>query len=161
MKLNNSIIGSPGSQLFAINTIWPVNTKDSIYNQVQETEVETLLLSGNIDFSTPAEFARDELLPYLKNGKQHIFSEMGHTGDIMYQNHDAFVKTITSYYETGTANVSLYKYQTVNFEPEMSFPQMAKIAVGAIVFVILLLIGLVFLVRYFVRRRRNKKLLIL
>jgi hypothetical protein len=30
----------------------------------------------------PAEYARDELMPSLKNGRQVILSEMGHVNDV-------------------------------------------------------------------------------
>ncbi|NJO91566.1 MAG: hypothetical protein HC831_23335 [Chloroflexia bacterium] len=158
MKLNSGIIGSPGSQLFAIHEVWPVKTKDTVYNKVRETDVECLLLSGSIDFSTPAEFARNELLPYLKNGKQYILSEYGHVGDVMYKNYNAFNQAITDYYATGEADMSLYKKEKVNFEPNMSFPQIAKIAIGAVVFVILLILGFVLLIRRRRKRRRSKRM---
>lgn len=158
MKINSSIMGSPGSQLFAIHEVWPVKTKDTLYSKVQETNVECLLLSGNIDFSTPAEFARDELLPYLKKGKQHILSEYGHVGDIMYRDYNAFSKAITSYYATGNADMSLFKYEKVNFEPNMSFPQIAKIAIGAVVFILLLIVGAVLLIRRRRKKRKSKKM---
>jgi len=158
MKLNSNIIGSPGSQLFAVHEVWPVITKDTLFNQVQTSETETLLLSGNIDFSTPAEFARDELLPHLKNSKQYILSEYGHTGDIMYKNRKAFTTAITSYYSTGEADMSLYKEERVDFEPAMSFPKIAKLAIGAIVFLILLITGTILLIRRFIKRRKRKKL---
>ncbi|RPH35514.1 alpha/beta hydrolase, partial [bacterium] len=51
---------------------WPTKQLPEEFRKLQRSGVETLLLSGSIDFSTPAEFATRELLPYLKNGKQVI-----------------------------------------------------------------------------------------
>ena len=141
----------------AVAKAWQMKTKDTLYSTARNSDVESLLLSGNIDFSTPAEFARDELLPYLKNGKQYILSEYGHGGDIINRNHDAYVKAIASYYSTGEADTSGYKLQEVDFTPQMSYPQLAKIAIGSIVGGILLIIGIVYLVRYLIRRRIKKK----
>ena len=159
MKLNSHIIGSPGSQLFAVAKAWQVNTKDTLYSKPWNSDVESLLISGNIDLSTPAEFARDELLPYLKNGKQYILSEYGHVGDIMNKYHGAFVTATTSYYADGEADMSGYKSQEVDFTPQRSYPQLAKIAIGSLVGGILLIIGIVFLVRHLIRRRKKKKLM--
>jgi len=161
MKLNSYIIGSPGAQFMAVAKAWQVNTKDTLYAKPRNSDVESLLLSGNIDFSTPAEFARDELMPYLKNGKQYILSEYGHGGDIINRNYDAYVKAITSYYSKGEADMSGYKTQEVDFTPRMSYPQLAKIALGCVAGAILLVIGIVYLVRYIIRRRKRKKLAVL
>jgi len=157
MKLNSHILGSPSSQLFAVSKAWQVNTKDSIYNTSRNSDVESLLLSGSIDFSTPAEFAKNELLPYLKNGKQYILAEYGHVGDIMNREHEAFVKAICSYYSSGEPDMSAYKPRKVDFTPQMSYPQLAKIAIGSIVGAILLIIGIVFLIRHLLRRRKQKR----
>jgi len=138
MKLNSHIIGSPGAQFFAVARAWQVITKDTLYSKPRNSDVETLLLSGNIDFSTPAEFARDELMPYLKNGKQYILSEYGHGGDIINRNYEAYVKATTSYYSEGEADMSGYKSQDVDFTPQKSYPQLAKIAIGSMVGGILL-----------------------
>jgi pimeloyl-ACP methyl ester carboxylesterase len=157
MKLNSFILGSPGSQLFAVSRAWQANTKDSIYNKSRISDVETLLLSGNIDLSTPAENAKNELLPYLNNGKQYILSEYGHVGDIMNRKHEAFVKAICTYYASGEADMSAYQAQNVDFTPQMSYPQLAKIVIACAVGIILLITGIVFLIRYLVRRRKLKR----
>src|SRR4030042_1405014 len=52
------------------------------FRKAQHSSVETLLLSGSVDFSTPAEYATHELLPLISNGKQVILAEMGHTNDL-------------------------------------------------------------------------------
>lgn len=158
MKLNSYIIGSPGTQLFTVSRAWQGGTKDTLYSESRTSEVETLLLSGNIDLSTPAENARDELLPYLPNGKQYILSEYGHVSDIMNAQHVAFVKAICSYYSIGEADMSAFQNQKVDFAPQMSFPQLAKIVIGCVVGVILLIIGIFFLARHLIRRRKLKKL---
>ena len=155
MKLNNHIIGSPGSQLFAISGAWDIETKDTLYKKPLYTDVQTLMLSGNLDLSTPAEYATEELLPYLNNGKQYILSNYGHVADIMYRQHEAFVRAISSYYATGEADMSGYEQQEVDFTPVRSFPQLAKIALSVAVGVLLLITGIVFLIRFLVRRRKK------
>jgi uncharacterized membrane protein HdeD (DUF308 family) len=41
----------------------------------------------------------------------------------------------------------------------MSYPKLAKLAISGVVGALLLIIGIVFLVRYLIRRRRKKKLM--
>jgi len=53
--------------------------------------------------------------------------------------------------------MSGYKSQVVDFTPERSYPQLAKIAIGSLVGVLLLIFGIVFLARHLIRRRKKKK----
>jgi len=83
MNPPDSIIGAPASLFggFAAGS-WPINTLPAELRQVQPSDVETLLVGGSADFSTPSQFTTDELLPFLSNGEQVILSEFGHTGDV-------------------------------------------------------------------------------
>lgn len=77
------VMGSPLAQLFWLHpSKWPATVIPEEYRHVQPSEVETLLISGSVDFSTPAEYATHELLPYLKKGHQVIITEAGHTEDL-------------------------------------------------------------------------------
>ncbi len=127
MNPPDSIIGSPASLIGgpAVKG-WPGVTLPAELRQVQPSDVETLLVSGNIDFSTPAQFATDELLPFLSNGEQVILSEFGHTGDVWGMQPEATVRLLTSFYDTGVADASLYSYQPMDFHVEIGFPEMAK-----------------------------------
>lgn len=157
----NSIIGSPLSYLFwasvsdADGVTWPTNLMPQEYRQVLPTEVETLLLSGNIDFVTPVEFTTNDLLPVLANGQQVILSEMGHVGDVMYLQPEAADHLLSSFFLEGEADDSLFTYDPVNFEVGLGFPEQAKIALGGVVVLILLIIGTVWFLVHRVRRRRG------
>ena len=146
MALGESIMGSPGSQTFATMDAWPGKVLPKKFNEPQLSEVETLLVSGDIDFSTPAEFARDELLPFLPNGKQVILSVMGHTGDVMRFNPEAFNHLVTNYLKSGKVDDSRFETVPMNFEPEDRFQSMAKIGLALLVFVSILLVWLIWLV---------------
>jgi hypothetical protein len=43
--------------------------------------VETLVVSGTLDFAAPAQNATRELMPHLPSGHQLILREFGHSGD--------------------------------------------------------------------------------
>ena len=116
---------------------WPIRQLPAEYRSVQHSGVETLLLSGSIDFSTPAEFATKELLPYLKNGKQVILSEAGHVNDLLYVSPENSKLILTSFFETGVPNVSLNAYVPMDFNVSWRFSTLAKLALAAIILVVL------------------------
>jgi hypothetical protein len=115
--------------------------------------MQTLLLSGSIDFSTPPEFATNELLPYLKNGKQVILSECGHVDDVWYGNPENTRLMLTSFYNTGVADASKNSYVPMDFRVSWGFSTIAKAALAAIVLVGMIVIAVVlWLVRSVVHR---------
>jgi hypothetical protein len=118
--------------------------------------VETLLVSGNIDATTPAQWATEELLPSLKNGQQVILSEFGHTDDVWGLQPEATVHLLTTFYDTGEVDESLFTYQPMDFDVGLGFPAMAKIVLAVVV---LIIGGLVVLAWFIVRRVRRRKAL--
>ncbi len=147
-----SIIGAPFSKLLWSVSDWPTAPIPEEYRKVHQTDVETLLLSGNIDFATPAQFATKDLLPSLNNGKQIILKEMGHTLDIWTVQRSAIIRLLTSFYDTGVADESLIKYSPMDFHVSMGFPVLAKVGLIAS---IVSVAGLVFLLRFIVIRTRR------
>ncbi|MFQ5631084.1 MAG: alpha/beta fold hydrolase, partial [bacterium] len=102
VEMAESVIGSPHAQLLwgsIQQSGWPKETLSVAFTKPSKSDVETLILSGSIDFSTPAEYATDELLPYLHKGKQIILAEAGHTADIWSLDLPATIKMITSFYD--------------------------------------------------------------
>jgi hypothetical protein len=128
--------------------IWPANKIPEEYRAAQPSSVETLMLSGTLDVSTPAQNAREQLLPLLANGEQVVLSEFAHTGDLYYLQRDATRHLLTTFFATGEVDASLYRPHTVNFEPDWGFPLLAKLAVGGAVLALILAL---FLLRWFVK----------
>ncbi len=124
-------LGSPMSKM-AWGTsryfYWPTQQLPEEFRQLRDSDVETLLLSGNIDFSTPAEFATDELLPHLKKGKQIILSECGHVGDVIYLNPENTRRIVSGYYRSGEPDTSMNIHTPMNFHVSWGFPKIAKTA---------------------------------
>jgi hypothetical protein len=113
------------------------------------------LVGGNADFLTPIWPTTDELLPALSNAELVILSEFGHTVDVLGLQPEATRHLLTTFYETGEVDDSLYTYQPMNFDVGlMSFPLIAKVLVAVIVLVPLLLVALVWFIVRRVRRRR-------
>ena len=153
----NAVLGSPMSLLIwgSAPGNWPPYVIADEYRQVSPTDVETLLINGSVDFSTPAQFAEEELLPSLNNGQCITIAEQGHVNDFWAFQPEARQLLLTSFYDTGKADDSLYQYLPMDFTPKMRFPVIAKILIALSVIV---LIGLIFLMwRLFRRKNRQVK----
>ena len=149
----DSIMGSPGSTAaFAEYSAWPTNIIAEEYRELQPSDVETLLVSGNIDFNTPVQFARDKLLPSLSNGQHVVLSNFGH-GEFLGLQSEASRRLLASFYDTDLADDSLFTYHPVDFHVGLGYPVMAKLAVGGGA---LVLCGLVVIFAFIVRRRRAR-----
>ncbi|MBI5292734.1 MAG: alpha/beta fold hydrolase [Chloroflexi bacterium] len=151
-----SILGSPLSLLeWSTIASWPTQQLiPAELRRVQPSDVETLLVSGSVDFSTPAEFATDELLPYLTNGKQVILAEMGHVDDLGRLQPAAFERLATSFYDTGVADDSLFTYAPMDFGVSLGAPTIAKIVLG----IVLLLMAIVGMIIWFIVRRIRRRM---
>ena len=155
MNPPGSIIGSPASLMgWVAAEGWPARLIPEEYRTARPSDVPMLLISGSIDFSTPARFARDELLPHLSNGRQVLLSEFGHTGDVWTLQLEATRHLLVTFFDTGEADSTLYTYQPMSFEVERGMPAMAKLGVAMLVASVLLLAAIMWLVWWLVRRRR-------
>jgi pimeloyl-ACP methyl ester carboxylesterase len=159
MNPPNSILGSPTSLMIGgaaqLSGGWPVAPMPDEFREVQPAEVETLLVSGSIDYSTPPQFATEELLPALSNGEQVILSEFGHFGDVWGFQTEATRHLLATFYDTGEVDDSHFTYQPMNFDVGlMNFPLLAKISMAAIM---LISIGLLALARFIIRRIRLRR----
>lgn len=140
----HSILGSPLAKALwypAQAGAWPIAPLSAELRQMQPMETETLLVSGSIDFSTPAEFAAQELLPHLPKGKQVILAEMGHINDIWQLQPQATERLLTSFFDTGVADDSLYTYAPTDFQVTWGFPRLAKLGLGVLFLLVAAVVG--------------------
>lgn len=137
-------------------TGWPVAPVPPDLGRVQPSDVRTLLVSGDLDYSTPVQFARDELLPALGNGEQVILANFGHSDDVWGLQPEATRHLFTTFFASGAVDASRFSEQPMNFEVGLGLPLMAKFGVTV---VLLLALALVFAVWWLVRilsRRRAR-----
>jgi pimeloyl-ACP methyl ester carboxylesterase len=151
INLADSILGSPRTEIAAAAAGWPVKTVPDEYQQIQPSDVETLLLSGSIDLWTPMQFAEEEFLPSLSRGQHVVVSDMGHA-EMLGSQPEASEKLLTSFFDTGLADDSLFEYRAWEYHVGLGFPAIAKLIAAAIVLVIGVL-GLV--VRIIIKKRSN------
>lgn len=142
--------------------IWPMAVELPLelipkdLRKFQETDVEMLLVNGTLDLSTlPATL--DKARPYFHKAQMVLLPEFGHTTDLQTLQPEAFERLLTTYYDTGVADDSLYVYQPLSFEPGMSLTTFARLLVAAMIVLPALVIwGVVAMARRALRgRRRN------
>lgn len=143
----DSILGSPLGKLLWVPLSlapWPVKPIPEEFRKLQYSDVETLLISGSIDFSTPAEYATKKLLPYLRNGHQVVLSEIGHVNDVWKVIPATTERLLTTFYNTGVSDTSIATYTAMNFNVKWGFPATAKALLGImIVAAIIIITGLI------------------
>jgi MFS family permease len=115
---------------------------------MQSSNVETLIVSGALDFATPAQNATNEIMPYLPNGHQVVLQGFGHTDDFWKQQTTASGHMVNTFFDTGNVDDSQYKPQVVDFTPDMSQTSIAKIVFGALMLMSLAtIVSLAFMAR--------------
>jgi hypothetical protein len=134
-----------------LDEAWPVSPDDLQYGKVQTSAVETLLISGELDFTTPPEVANKELLPYLPNGHEVVLAGFGHTGSFWNDQVPAGMHLINTFLDSGAVDSSLYKPAILDFSPSTRFSTTGKrvftIMVGGALVMVLSLVGIGWRVR--------------
>jgi len=132
---------------------WPAVPGADAYNQVRTSQVETLLISGELDTSTPPQVAAKELLPYLPNGHQVVLSGLGHTGSFLAEQPAAGSRLVNTFFESGRVDDSLYRPAKIDFSPGLTLGAVAKILLGVMLGLALLcVLALLLMVRRIYRQ---------
>jgi pimeloyl-ACP methyl ester carboxylesterase len=129
-----SVIGSPGTDLIWANggllDAWPANPDENLYTRVRDSDVETLLVGGKLDFATPPQNGTRQLLPHLKNGHEVVLDNLGHTDDFWSYEPDASKRMINTFLASGRVETSRYTAARVDFAPTVGQDGIAKIVAG-------------------------------
>ena len=112
---------------------WPAAPDENAYSRMRTSKVETLLIGGALDFSTPPQNARKELLPYLPNGHQVVLPGFGHSGSFWSDQPEAGTHLVDTFLSSGRVDDSLYEPQKVDFTPDVTLPTLAKGIAAAMV----------------------------
>jgi hypothetical protein len=134
ITIRAAVIGSPGTDLVWASSrlldAWPASPDENEYGRVRDSKVETLLVGGNLDFSTPPQNATRELLPHLPNGHQVVLRNVGHTDDFWSYEPAAGARLINTFLDSGRVDTSLYTDNAVDFTPGMRNGAIGKILLG-------------------------------
>jgi len=154
---SDSILGNPGTEfLYAGGRLvdaWPATPDENDYTRVRDSNVETLLIGGTLDFATPAQDATRELLPHLPNGHQVVLSELGHTTSFWTYEPKASTRLLNVFFDSGKVDRSLYTPARVDFTPEVTQTALGKGFAAALVGLALLATLSLGLIALRVRRR--------
>jgi pimeloyl-ACP methyl ester carboxylesterase len=129
-----SVIGRPGTDLIwaggRLIDAWPANPDENEYSRVQDSNVETLLIGGELDFAAPPQWATRELLPHLPNGREVVLDNIGHSDDFWTYQPEAGSRLINTFLDSGRVDRSGYKRTSVDFTPAFSHGAVAKIVLA-------------------------------
>ena len=96
----DTIIGSPLSLfMWGMAKGWPA-TDDQSVGEVPDSDVETLLISGTLDGSTPMQHARDELMPHLSQGHQVFIEDQAHTETFWHSQPQARAQLLNTFFRS-------------------------------------------------------------
>ena len=112
---------------------WPAAPDADDYGQVRMSDVETLLIGGGLDLSTPPQVFMKELLPAMPNAKAVELPGFGHTATFWSQQQDAGTRLINTFLASGRVDDTLYQPQNVDFTPGLTLPTLAKTVAGVMV----------------------------
>lgn len=108
---------------------WGIKSFPEEYTKCRLSEVPILIVSGDLDFRTPAYITQKELMPYLKNGKHIILKNMSHadilgvvmqTPEFLYQ-----------YFDNDVVDDTLIKTkESIDFTPQNTIGKAKIFAMG-------------------------------
>ncbi|MGW0324716.1 alpha/beta fold hydrolase [Nocardia sp. NPDC003183] len=131
-----SILGNASTDFLwggpnGFSTVWPDSPDNAGYRTVGPSAVETLLIGGELDFSTPPVNATNELLPALSSGHQVVLPGLGHTHDFWEHQPEAGKHLLTTFFDTGYVDSTQFDRRPVAFDAvPLSMSTIAGLLVG-------------------------------
>ena len=154
---SDSILGNAGTEfLYAgggLAHAFPPAPDAGEYTRVQDSDVETLLVGGTLDFATPPRFATQELLPHLRNGHQVVLAELGHASTFWSYEPKASTRLLNTFFDSGRVDTSLYTPAKVDFTPDVTQTALGKGFAGTMLGLPVVVLLSLLLMRRRVRRR--------
>lgn len=123
---SNTVLGPNYSLL-----LWSISLKKNFptipeeYRACRISQTPTLILSGTLDVSTPAVNAETQLMPYLPNGHLIKLENMSHA-DLLNAQTDSYRRCITTFFDTGVADASVFKKNEIDFTPKKNIGKITK-----------------------------------
>jgi pimeloyl-ACP methyl ester carboxylesterase len=121
-----AVLGSPFSLLYWSTMkygAWPYAPLAEEYRTLRSSEVETLLVSGSVDFATPPAYAEQEFLPYLTRGHHLLLAELGHCYDLAGLRPQAHGQLVETFFGRGEVAGSGFAHEPMDFTPARTFKE--------------------------------------
>jgi pimeloyl-ACP methyl ester carboxylesterase len=149
LQLDASIMGAPLSAYLwgpmADSTSWPTVSTRPV--SPPTSDVETLLLSGDLDVATPARYAEQELLPRLTRGHHVVVRHAGHS-DIASSQGDGHDRLVGGFFARGVVDTTGLRVAPVRFDRGPSLSRLTKTAAAVGSGLVAVLVGgVIWLVR--------------
>jgi pimeloyl-ACP methyl ester carboxylesterase len=153
----DSILGNAGTEFHyaggGLTHAFPPAPDSGEYTRVQDSDVETLLVNGTLDFATPAKFGIQELLPHLRSGHKVLLAELGHADTFWSYEPKASSRLLNTFFDTGKVDASLYTPAKVDFTTDVSHTALGKGFAATMLGLPVVVILSLLLMRRRVRRR--------
>lgn len=111
--------------------LWNIRSIPEVYKTARFTDVETLLVSGELDFRTPPGLTEKELMPFMKRGRHVVLTGMSHSDilqSVMKSTHFLY-----KYLEEGKVDVSLVDpLPPVDFRPAKPMSKLKLFVIGLV-----------------------------
>lgn len=123
---SNTVLGPNYSLLlWSISLTKQFPTIPEEYRSCRVSQTPTLIISGSLDVSTPSVNAETQLMPYLPNGHLIKLENMSHA-DLLNAQTDSYRRCITTFFDTGVADASVFKKNEIDFKPKRSIGKITK-----------------------------------
>lgn len=130
---HGSILRNPATDFIwaggQLGNTWPRSPEIDQYQTLRSSDVPTLMISGDVDFAAPADFAT-AMLRWLPNGHQVILHNLGHTEDTWNYDKLGNAKLLNTYLDTGVVDRSAVKARTMSFTSSPSHGRFAVIIIS-------------------------------
>jgi len=132
VRASNTVLGGNISLLF-----WGITNESLItmipeeYRKCRMSSSETLIISGDLDVSTPSDYATTELMPFLSNGHHIVLKNLSHA-DIAKK--ARMTKSfLSTYFDSGVVEKSLMNStEAIDFKPKTKFGKVKIFVAGLI-----------------------------
>ena len=118
--------------LWGSSGTWKSESIPEEYKQLKLSHTETLILSGELDVSTPVDYTIEKLLPTLSNVNHIILANMSHT-DVAGKQPENYKKTINQFFLNGEV-INSFELQTIDLKPKYKLSKIAKWGLPFLVF---------------------------
>ncbi len=80
LRKSSSLLGNNIAAIYgATAQAWSIKSIPDEYTISRTSQAEVLVISGDLDFRTPANITNRELMPFLKNGRHIVLQNMSHS----------------------------------------------------------------------------------
>lgn len=119
--------------LWGSSGTWQSESMPAAYKELRHSETETLILSGELDVSTPVDYTIEKLMPMMANAHHIVLGNMSHT-DVANAQPENYRKVINEFFFSGLVNTAAYEPQSINLKPKYRLHKWAKWGLPVLVF---------------------------